>query len=283
MIVSNGVSIFGSIYVGQKVTELFGDEWLGVAAGILTFFIIIIGELIPKVIGERYKVPLSLFFAKPVRVLVWCLRPLVELILQIEKPLTKRYHQHILRVTEEEIKMMLMLGRDAGTVEMDEELLCNRVFRLNDLKALQMMKPINQIFALPANQSLSQLKETIANSPYSRIAVYDKDPSDIVGTVQQSVLLREIVKGNEQVMIKDLMKKPIFIPHMTKADALLEKFLAYNQHLFIVQDDTGKDVGIVTMEDVLEELFGEIYDEKDIRLKVPIGISRDLPRKNQNQ
>jgi len=160
--------------------------------------------------------------------------------------------------------MMLKLGRAEGTVEMDEELLCNRVFKLNDVKAAQIMKPITQIYALPADQSLGQLKEAIINSRFSRIAVYGKDPSDIVGTVQQRVLLREIAKDNYNQYIKDLMAEPIFVNWFTKADALLEKFQAYQQHLFFVKDNKGSPVGIVTMEDVLEELFGEIYDEKDV-------------------
>jgi CBS domain containing-hemolysin-like protein len=82
--------------------------------------------------------------------------------------------------------------------------------------------------------------------------------------VQQRVLLREIAKDNEKAQVRDFMQAPIFVSWFMKADTLLEKFQVTNQHLFIVQDARGKDVGLVTMEDVLEELFGEIYDERDI-------------------
>jgi len=167
-------------------------------------------------------------------------------------------------VTEEEIKMMLKLGRSEGTVEMDEELLCNRVFKLNDLRAVQIMKPIDQIYALPADKTLQEVKEAIINSKFSRIAVYDKNPLDFIGITQHRVLLREIAKDNYQAHVRDFMTEPIFVDWLTKADTLLEKFQAYHQHLFIVQDSKGRDIGLVTMEDVLEELFGEIYDEKDV-------------------
>ena len=160
--------------------------------------------------------------------------------------------------------MMLKLGRDAGTVELDEEMLCNRVFKLNDLRAHQMMKPFKQIYTLSANKTLAGLKKAIMDSRYSRIAVYDKDHYDIVGIAQQRILLREIARDNYEATVREFMTKPIFVHHMTKADALLEKFQAYHQHLFIVQGDKGRDVGLITMEDVLEELFGEIYDEKDV-------------------
>ena len=209
---------------------------------------------------------MSLIFAKPLRFVLWFFRPFVQSLVYISQPLVKGTAT-LPKVTEDEIKMMLKLGRAAGTVEMDEEVLCNRVFKLNDLRAFQIMKPIEQIYALSASKTLGELRETIIKSPFSRIAVYDKDPKDFVGMVQQRVLLREIANDNYNTFVRDYMTEPIFVNWFMKADELLEKFQAYNQHLFIVQDTHGQDVGIVTMEDVLEELFGEIYDEKDVSIR----------------
>ena len=171
-------------------------------------------------------------------------------------------------MTEEEIKMMLKLGRDSGTVELDEEILINRVFRLNDLRAQNIMKPLNDMYMLEANKTLADAKEEIIMSPYNRIALYETDKSKIVGIVEHRVLLREMAKDNYNSKIKDWMLKPILVNQMIKADVLMEQFQAFHQHLFIVQDNYGNTVGLVTMEDVLEELFGEIYDEKDIRFKM---------------
>ena len=265
VIVNNAINISGSIFIGQKVTALFGDYWLAIAAVALTFLIIVFGEVIPKTLGERYKIAVSLFFARPLQILVWIFTPVVKAILKLELPLTRKYNLPMPKVTEEEIKLMLRLGRDAGTVEMDEELLCTRVFKLNDLRALQIMKSIDQVYALPADKTLKDVKEAIINSPFSRVAVYDKDPVDIVGIVQHRILLREIAKDKYDARVRDFMHQPIYINQLTKADTLLEMFQAYNQHLFIVQNNAGQDVGLITMEDVLEELFGEIYDEKDIK------------------
>jgi CBS domain containing-hemolysin-like protein len=177
------------------------------------------------------------------------------------KPFLKK--KNLPRITEEEIKMMLKLGKDAGTVGGDEEILCNRVFKLNDIKAYQMMRPFSQIYALPSKSSLRDLKDVIISSRFSRIAVYDKSPLDIVGIIQQRVLLREIAKDNYEALVQDFMTEPIFISSLTRADTLLEKFRTYHQHLFIVQDEKGANIGLITMEDVLEEIFGEIFDEKD--------------------
>lgn len=262
VIVNNVINIVGSIFVGQKVIARFGSQWLGVASAVVTFSIIVASEIIPKTIGERHKIFLSLAFARPLRILTWVFRPFVALLMNMIKVFMK--DPKLPKVTEDEIKMMLKLGRAEGTVEMDEEVLCGRVFKLNDVRAAQIMKPIEQIYALQANKTLAEVKAAVINSRFSRIAVYDKDPLDIVGVVEHRVLLREMAKDNYETTVRDFMMDALFVNWFMKADALLEKFQACHQHLFIVQDAEKKKVGLVTMEDVLEELFGEIYDEKDV-------------------
>ena len=261
VLLNNSVNIIGSIFVGRRVTEIFGNEWLGLSSAIITLLIIIVAEVIPKTIGEHYKISVSLGSAKILRAVIWFLKPLVQMLIFTGNIFKKKLPWP--KVTEEEIKIMLQFGRAAGTVEVDEENLCNKVFKLNDLKAIHMMRPIDQIYALPADQSLLEAKNSILDSQYSRIAVYDKDISNITGTCQQRVLLREIANDNYDAKIKDFISRPIFVDENEKADDLLSKFQAYHQHLFIVRSKTGKNIGIISMEDVLEELFGEIYDEKD--------------------
>ncbi len=263
VILNNAINIIGSIFVGHRVTYVFGSHWLGIASTAITFGIIIISEIIPKTIGEHYKAKISLASAKPLKITIWFLRPLVGIILLAASPF--RNKSKLPRVTEEEIKIMLRLGRVAGTVEVDEEALCNRVFKLNDLKASNMMKPIDKIYAFEVDKLLSEIKNEIINSPYSRIAVYEKHISNIVGICQQRTLLREIAKDNYNARVKEFMSRPIFVDETEKADRLLEKFQAYHQHLFIVRNSKKQDIGVLTMEDVLEELFGEIYDEQDMR------------------
>ncbi len=265
VMLNNAINIMGAFFVGQKITKLFGEVWLGWASAAMTIAIIVFSEIFPKAVGERYKIPISLTVAKPLKYLVYVLGPIAKLILKMGGMVSETYTTP--KVDEGEIRMMLKIGRDAGTVEMDEEVLCNRVFKLNDVRANQVMRPIEKIFALPGNKMLWELRDEIVDSRYSRIAVYDKDPTDFVGVVEHRLLQRHIARGNDRTYVKEFMSPPIFVHHLTKADAILEKFLAYNQHLFIVQDDAGKAVGLVTMEDVLEELFGEIYDEKDIKAK----------------
>ena len=261
VVFNNAVNIIGAIFVGQRVTDIFGSHWLGMASAIFTFAIIIFSEVIPKTIGEHYKIRISLISAKPLQIIMWLFKPFIGIMIFITAPFRKGFK--FPKVTEQEIKIMLRLGRDGGTIETDEETLCNRVFKLNDLKAYQMMKPIESIYAIPATNNLSEIKEEIINSPYSRIPVYKKNITNIVGICQQRILLREIARDNYEARLGDFMSSPVFVNEDEKADSLLEKFQAYRQHAFIVRDKKKQNIGILTMEDVLEELFGEIYDEKD--------------------
>ncbi len=261
VVINNAINIIGSIFVGRIVTNLFGSHWLGAASAIFTFFIIIISEVIPKTIGEQYKVAISLRSAKALKIIMVMLKPLISLVVFF--PSYFRKSSNLPKVTEEEIKIMLKLGAKEGTVELDEQVLCNRIFKLNDLKAVQMMKPLEDVYGLELNQQLAQAKNAIIDSPYSRIVVYDKDLNSIVGVCQQRRLLKELSQDNDSARIKDFVARPIFVLENERADRLLEKFQSYHQHLFIVTDSKGKNIGIITMEDVLEELFGEIYDEKE--------------------
>ena len=265
VIINNSINIIGAIFVGRMVTSIFGSQWLGAASAILTFFIIILSEVIPKTLGEHYKVPISLAIARPLRGIIFAFKPVVSVVVFISS--CCRSKSTLPRVTEEEIKAMLKLGQSDGTVEVDEQVLCNRVFKLNDLKALQIMKPMEKVFAMQADRKLADVKEEVIDSPYSRIVIYGKDLSDLKGVCQQRVLLRELSKDNYEARLREFATDPIFVGENERADTLLEKFQAYHQHLFIVRDKTGKNTGIVSMEDVLEELFGEIYDEKDSTLR----------------
>ncbi|MBI3602225.1 MAG: DUF21 domain-containing protein [Candidatus Omnitrophica bacterium] len=261
VIINNGINIIGSMFIGQQITLRYGNHWLGVVSGVLTFLIIILGEVIPKAIGERFKTPVALMVAKVVRILSGVLQPLVQAIMAMLKWWTPDFKTP--RVTEEEIKMMLKLGRDAGTVEIDEAELCNRVFRLKDLLATHIMVPLKDAFMLPVDKTLAEAKEKIILSSHHHLVVYDQNPANIVGIVDHRILLREIAKGNDNSKISAWMFKPIFVNQMLKADALMEKFQTFHQHLLIVQNNIGQNIGLVSMEDVSQELFGEIYDDKD--------------------
>lgn len=266
VIINNSINIIGSIFLAKMVTNMFGMQWLGIASAALTLAIITFSEIIPKTIGEHYKITVSLMSAKILRFVMMLFKPLVSTIVFVTTSVKKR--STIPKITEEEIKMMLKLGQKEGTVEVNEEALCNRVFKLNDLRAHQMMRPLENVYALSGDKKLIDVKNEIIESPYSRIVVYNKETqANIVGICQQRELLRELSKDNYEAAVKDFMTAPIYVNEEERADTLLEKFQASRQHLFIVRNREGRNSGVISMEDVLEELFGEIYDEKDNVIK----------------
>lgn len=263
VILNNAINIVGSIFVGQRVANVFGIEWLGIFSAVLTFGIIVLSEIIPKTIGEHHKVGISLASAKILRIVMFIFRPFIMVIIFLTTPFRSASSRP--KITEQEIKAMLRIGRDMGTIEVDEETLINRVFKLNDLRAHQMMKPLERACGLPAEKTLREVKVDVINAPFSRLTVYEKnDPHKIIGICQHRILLREIANDHYDVKVRDFMRRPIFVNENERADNLLEKFRFYNQHLFVVRDRYNKNIGIISMEDVLEELFGEIYDEKDV-------------------
>lgn len=285
VILNNAVNIVGSIFVGQMVTRVFGDQWLGVFSGVLTLAIIVFSEIIPKTIGEHCRVNISLNTAGVLYVLMCIFKPFIKVVIFMTKPVRNANVKP--SVTEKEIKAMLKFGRHIGTIEVDEETLINRVFKLNDLRARQMMKPIDQICALNLDKTLYEAKGEILQVPFSRIAVYEgEDIRNIRGVCQHRVLLREIANDNYEAKIKEFMLPPIYVNENERADNLLEKFRFYNQHLFFVVDRFRKIIGIITMEDILEELFGEILDEKDAAVTKPAhhpGFRLKMPQKDKGK
>ncbi len=263
VIVNNAINIIGSIFVGDRISKIFGSEWLGIFSAVMTFGIIVLSEIIPKTIGERHKITVSLRGATLLRFLMIIFRPFIKAVTFIIQPILAASSKSQ-PITEKDIKVMLKIGRNIGTIEIDEETLINRVFKLNDLKASQMMKPIENMCAIPIDKNLCELKNEIINAPFSRLAVFEGDKNNVVGVCQHRELLREIAQDNYSSEVKEYVREPIFVDSNERADNLLDKFRFYNQHLFIVQNNQKENIGIITMEDVLEELFGEIYDEKDM-------------------
>lgn len=264
VILNNIANIVGSIIVGGLASNLFGATWLGVISGTLTFLVIIFAEIIPKTLGERYAVQISLLMARPVQVLTFVFTPLVWLVEKITSPLTAG---RVVPVTNEaEIKLMADLGGREGVIEADESEMIKRVFMLNDVTAADLMTPRVAMTSLPASATLSTVQEQIVNSPHSRIVITasDGEIDDVRGTALQSELLSALVAGRGDTHVGEFIREPEFIPESVRADQLLDFFRKQRKHLAIVIDEYGGVSGVVTLEDVLETLTGDIMDETDM-------------------
>ena len=261
VILNNIFNIVGSIIIGSLAAKVLGDAWLGLFSSVLTFLIIVCGELVPKTVGERYSEPIALIVAIPVQFLTVIFTPLVWLMEQITSPFTQR--RKLPTTNEAEIRFLTMIGYKEGVIEDDEAEMIQRVFQLNDLTAAELMTPRVIVTFLEGNSTLTESQDDIIASEHSRILVIEESIDQVIGYCLKEELLAAIIRGKENQKINQLLRQVHYVPETIKADKLLKTFQDTCEHLMVVLDEYGGVSGVVTLEDVLEILTGEIVDETD--------------------
>jgi len=258
---NNISNIGGSIYVGGVATFVLGNQWLGTFTGILTFLIIVFGEIIPKTIGENHALPIALATAKPIIWITRILTPLVWCVELITYPFIAKKKKKT--TDESEIKFLAQIGHQEGVIENGESEMIQKIFDFNDLTASDIMTPRVAMTYIHEKDVLSTVKDAIMNSQHSRIIVIKDSPDDIVGIAFQTELLSAIIKGESNKPISSFIHEVNYVAESARTDRLLKGFQNNRQHLTVVVDEYGGVAGIVTLEDVLEILTGEIIDETD--------------------
>lgn len=261
VILNNIFNIVGSILVGQVTAQVLGRAWLGVVSGVLTFLIIVFAEILPKTVGERFAEPICLLVARPIQILTVLLSPLVWIVEQVTSPLTQG--RQIPITNEAEIRFLTKLGRQEGIIEDDEAEMIQRVFRLNDVTAADLMTPRVAMTYLASDRTLAEARQDIIDSQHSRIVVIGDSIDQVIGIVLKDELLVAMIDDHLGLTISNLVRQARFVPESIRADKLLKSFQDYREHLVVVLDEYGGVSGVVTLEDVLEVLTDEIVDETD--------------------
>ena len=168
-------------------------------------------------------------------------------------------------VTESEVITMVEHGEVEGVIEADEREMIQRVFNFNDLKAEDVMTPRRQVFRLDGRQLVKDVLPEILKQPYSRIPLFADDSDEIVSNVFLRDLMDVVVSGDLDIPISQIAKEPLFTPANKPIDELIRTLRSKRRHMAIVVDEHGAMLGVVTLEDLLEELVGEIYDETDVK------------------
>ncbi|MCB9809326.1 HlyC/CorC family transporter [Candidatus Nomurabacteria bacterium] len=256
---NNIVNIVGSIFVGVLAGDVLGNQWLGLVSALLTFLIIVLGEIIPKTIGENYAERISLTVAPLVLALTRILMPLVWFFEKITSP----FSVERALVSEDELKILSDLGHREGVIEDDERAMIENVFRLNDLCARDIMTPRTVVNGLQKDLILGDIKEEIFTLTNSRVPVFGEDYDDIVGLCHRRDLLRAIAKDEHNRTVGEFAQPALYVSEKLRVDVLLPLFQRKREHLAIVKDEFDGTSGLVTLEDVLEQLVGEIVDETD--------------------
>ncbi|MDX1523956.1 MAG: hemolysin family protein, partial [Anaerolineae bacterium] len=277
VILNNVANIVGSIAVGSIATTVLGSQWLGLFSGILTFLVIIFSEIIPKTLGERYAETISLWAARPVLTITYILTPIVWLVERITSPITRGATTPT--TNEAEIKLLARIGQQEGIIEEDESELIHRIFLMNDMTAEEMMTPRVAMTYFEADQTLKEIKAELIESPHSRIIVIGETIDDVLGFVLKSELLVALIEKKEDRPVRDYVRSVEFVPETTHADKLLDFFRQGRQQLAIVMDEFGGVAGIITIEDVLETLTGDLIDETDEHVDLREASRKRLLRK----
>ena len=261
VILNNIFNIVGSIMIGSLTSKVLDDAWLGVVSGVLTFLIIVFGEIVPKTLCQLYAEPVCLFVAIPVKFLTIIFTPLVWLVENVTSPFVRG--KNIPTTNEAEIKFLTNIGFQEGVIEDDEAEMIQRVFQLNDLNASDLMSPRIIVTYLKGDRTLTECQSEIIKSQHTRILVIGETIDDVTGLVLKDELLTATIEGNGDRQINTLQRTVHFVPETNRADKLLKVFQENREHLAVVLDEYGGMAGVVTLEDVLEVLTGEIVDETD--------------------
>lgn len=240
------------------------DEAIAVMVGILTFVLLVSVDVIPKTLAAKFAVPVTLNMAYPVYGVQMLLKPILFFMVPLIHKLTGGKGLTLPLVTEEELKIMLDEGGKAGALESEEVKMIKNVFQLKDITAEDAMTPRIYVFSLDGNLRLKEAQELLYNSKYSRIPVYDGILDNITGILYKTKALTELAKGRTEVRLRDIAHPPLFVPAGKTADDLMKQFQQEKRHMGIVVNEYGGVMGLVTLEDLLEEVVGEIVDETDI-------------------
>ena len=261
VIINNVFNIVGSIVIGSLATKVLGDAWLGVFSGVLTFLIIVFGEIVPKTLAERYAEGFALVVALPVKFLTVLLTPLVWLLEKVTSPFTRG--KPLPTTNEAEIQLLTRIGYQEGVIEDDEADMIVRVFQLNDLTAAHLMTPRIIVTHIHGHLTLTEGLPEIIASQHTRILVIDDSIDRVIGIALKAELLTAIIEGKHDQQIANLTRPARFVPETVRADKLLKAFQETREHLMVVLDEYGGVSGVITLEDVLEVITGEIVDETD--------------------
>lgn len=232
---------------------------------ILSYFTLVFGELVPKRIAMKYYEKVSFASIGVIKTISVITAPFVKFLTFSTNIVSKLFGvtgEEEDNVTEEEIRMMVDVGEEKGTIKEEEKEMINNVFEFNDKFASEIMVPRNKIFALDIDMTIAEVIEKLSEDMrYSRIPVYDENMDNIKGIIYIKDLL--ISNKNKNSKIKSLVKEAYFVSETKRVNELFQELRKDKKQIAIVLDEYGGTAGMVTMEDILEEIVGEIYDEYD--------------------
>lgn len=271
---NNGARIGAAAVATYAATERFGSAGVGLATGVMTLLVLFFGEIAPRSFAARNADRLALlaapFLAALGRLLLPVVLPLEWLARRVLPDAGGDTH-----VSESEIRSMARLGHQSGDIEAHERQFIDRVFMLDRLRAREIMTPRVEILAWEDSLTLGDIADELADVRFSRIPVYGESLDDVTGVLYRTEAYRALLGGQRDAPLSSIARRPYFVPDTITLIELLEQFRARRVHMGLVVDEHGGLDGLVTLEDILEELVGDIVDETDLPTEPIIRLRRN--------
>src|SRR6267378_4004128 len=249
---------------------------------LLSLFTIVFGELVPKSLALAHTERYALTLSGVVEFLLRPLSPLVGLLTFVTSAVSRMLGAGQMdqsQMSTQELKFIVERGGEQGILEAEEEQMINAVIELGDRRVHEVMVPRTAIVALPATATLEEAIDKVVEEGHSRIPVYEESVDEVIGILYAKDLLPFLKgSGQQRPNLRSLLRTPVFVPESMSIDDLLHEFQRRKVHLAIVLDEYGGTAGVVTIEDLLEEIVGEIQDEYDVEEPMIVKISEDEAR-----
>ncbi|MFH1126978.1 MAG: hemolysin family protein [archaeon] len=268
---NNAVNVAASALATFVVTKALGPTsvglGLGIATGLMTFLLLVFGEITPKAIAHQNAEKISLLAAKPLAFMtrmvspaVWILEKITGFLIKMIGGKPENHH-----ITYDELRTTISVGAEEGIIRKDEEEIIHNIFDFSATSVEEIMIPRTDMFCLEANTRIKSALKMIPENRYTRIPVYKESLDNIVGILYVKDLIKYNGGKKDDLTIEKIARPPYFIPETKSLPLLLKEFRKKRIHMAIVVDESGGIEGLVTLEDILEEIVGEIYDETDAK------------------
>lgn len=267
--------LLGALLPAATIETLSETVSVIIAFALVTLLHIVLGELVPKSIALQRPESTSLIIARPVTWFLIVFRPVIRLMNGVGNRIVRMLGfepagEHSSVHSAEELEMLVHSSREAGLIQESEEALLRRVFDFSDIRAEEIMSPRVDVEAISLDAPLSEILDVVENSHHSRYPIYHESLDEIVGLLLTKDLLSHLIhqpdilnRRDQPVDLKPMLREPLFVPQTLQVDQLLERMQDTKTHLAVLIDEYGGTAGVVTMEDIIEQLVGNVMDELD--------------------
>ena len=264
---NNIVNISASAIATKIATDIFNDAGVGIATGVMTLLVLVFGEVIPKNLAAAHAESWAMLIAPFIRLVSIILTPVVFLLTKLSDMVvrfSKKDNEDVPTITEDEFRLLVDVGQEEGVFDESESEMINSIMEFDEIVVKEIMVPRIDIVGLDGDDNVNEALRLIIDGGHSRIPVYEDSIDNIIGILYAKDIFEHLHEDFDKLQVKTLIRDAYYIPETKKVDDLLEELRMKKVHMAIILDEYGGTSGLVTIEDLLEEIIGDIQDEYDV-------------------